>query len=184
VLVDEINSIHNGRYQPDGGRDQYCVVTYGYFQDCTTYGGVYEVCGPIYTEVISVSCYEDDGGVSNPPPCELCPAGGGSGGGTPTIPVLEETIIPVGLSPCADEIVNKIKTGDFGNDMFINLLRNIFDENTDVNITIVEADLSSGLDAEFDSKYPLYSSTLDGDHEIMANEYVTSIMNVLKSNNP
>lgn len=27
-----------------------------------------------------MSCYEDNGGISNPPPCELCPAGGGGGG--------------------------------------------------------------------------------------------------------
>jgi len=47
-------------------------------------------------------------------------------------------------------VIEKIKKGDLGNDLFVKVLRDIFDENDEVNITISEEDLSSDSDGYFE----------------------------------
>ncbi len=78
---------------------------------------------------------------------------GGGGGSTSitTIDYLGETEIIEDLAStdCVKEMISRIKGGDFGGNVFIQLIRDLFDSNENVNIEISESVLAAGTDGFF-----------------------------------
>lgn len=56
--------------------------------------------------------------------------------------ILDENIIDNATTPCVKDLIKKIKDGNFGADLFVKTLREIFDTSAKINITIVETAIS------------------------------------------
>ena len=72
-------------------------------------------------------------------------SGGNNGSGT-TNPVYEDDIIDNATTPCVKNIIQKIKSGSFGQNCFVETIKKIFNTNSNVNIRIDERNLDPQTD--------------------------------------
>jgi len=89
----------------------------------------------------------------------------------------EELIIDNTTTPCVQDIIERIKNGNFGNDVFVKLIRDIFDKNIEVNLTIVEEELGYDTDGDYANQNfqssALYDNTFTFNSEIRLNSRFT-----------